>query len=67
MTQNTSIAAAFAFGLGAGVIINRLTLGIRYYSGEPEYEHTAIIVGRTLSEKVKMRTTIIQLLIGFIL
>ncbi len=64
ITQTTKMGTSFAYGFGAGVIINKVNLGIRYYSGEPEYEQTASYGGSTATAKVKMPATILELLIG---
>ena len=65
ITQTTKLGTAFAYGFGAGVIINRINIGIRYYSGEPEYEQSASYSGVSGTAKVKMPATILQLLVGF--
>jgi hypothetical protein len=64
ITQTTKTGTAFAYGFGAGVIINKINFGIRYYSGEPEYEQTASYGGVTGTAKVKMPATILQLMLG---
>lgn len=65
ITQTTKAGTAFAYGFGAGVIINKINLGLRYYSGEPEYEQSASYSGVSGTAKVKMPATILQLLVGF--
>jgi hypothetical protein len=65
ITQTTKMGTSFAYGFGAGVIITKINIGIRYYSGEPEYEQTASYGNVTGSAKVKMPATVLQLLIGF--
>lgn len=47
ITQTTKMGNAFAFGFGVGLIINKLNVGLRYYTGEPEYEQTATYMGVT--------------------
>jgi len=64
ITQTTKMGTAFAFGFGAGLIINKLNVGLRYYTGEPEYEQTATYMGVTGTAKVKMPATVLQLMIG---
>jgi len=64
ITQTTKMGTAFAYGFGAGVILNKINFGIRYYSGEPEYEQTASYGGVTGTAKVKMPATILQLMLG---
>ena len=65
ITQTTKMGTAFAYGFGAGVIINKINLGIRYYSGEPEYTETASYGGITNTFKAKLPATVLQLLLGF--
>lgn len=65
ITQTAKMGTAFAFGFGAGLIINKLNVGLRYYTGEPEYEQTATYMGVTGTAKVKMPATVLQLMIGF--
>lgn len=67
ITQTTSMATAFAYGFGAGIIINKFNLGIRYYSGEPEYEQSASYAGSSSSAKVRLPATVLQLLVGIVL
>lgn len=38
--MTTDMASAFAFGLGAGVKYKNFNFGLRYFSSNPEYEHT---------------------------
>ena len=64
ITQTTKMGIAFAYGFGAGVVINEINLGIRYFSGEPKYEETARYNGVTYTAKVNMPATILQLLFG---
>ena len=64
VTQTTKMGLAFAYGIGAGVRMNNLNIGLRYYSGEPEYEQTASIGGYTSTAKVKLPTTILMFVIG---
>lgn len=57
---------AFAFGFGCGLIINKINLGIRYYSGKPEYEQKEFITDHPPEiTKIKKSVTTLQLLIGF--
>lgn len=65
ITQTTEMGTAFAYGFGVGVIINKINVGIRYYSGEPEYTETASYAGVTNTFKAKLPATVLQLLIGF--
>ncbi|MDP3829652.1 MAG: hypothetical protein Q8Q47_00190, partial [Ignavibacteriaceae bacterium] len=67
ITQTTKMGTSFGYGFGVGVIINKINLGIRYFSGEPEYEQSASYGGMTSSAKVKLPATVLQLLIGFAL
>ncbi len=46
------------------LLLNKMNLGIRYYSGEPEYEQTAQYMGVTGTAKVKLPATILQLMFG---
>ena len=65
ITQTTEMGTAFAYGFGVGIIINKINLGIRYYTGEPEYTESASYGGTTNTFKAKLPATILQLLIGF--
>lgn len=65
ITQTKKMGTAFTYGFGAGIIINKFNIGIRYYSGEPEYEQSASYSGVSSTAKVKMPATILQLLVGF--
>ncbi|MFA6598133.1 MAG: hypothetical protein WCS69_10450 [Ignavibacteriaceae bacterium] len=65
VTQTTKMGTAFAFGFGAGVLINRFNIGLRYYTGEPEYEESASYGGISSTVKVKLPATILQLMVGF--
>jgi len=70
-TATTKGGTSLAYGFGAGVIINKINIGLRYYSGEPEYEHPIDYYYHTYqgeftttTEKVKMPTTVLQLMVG---
>ena len=71
-TFTTKMGVSFAYGFGAGVKINNFNVGLRYYSGEPEYEQTDKYIlhgpylneGGTTTKKVKMPATVLQLLVG---
>jgi len=65
ITQTTKMGTAFAYGFGAGVLINRFNIGLRYYTGEPEYEESASYSGVSRTVKVKLPATILQLMVGF--
>jgi hypothetical protein len=60
-TQNSASATAFGFGFGAGITISHVSLGVRYLSGEPEYEITASGTGGTASGKYKQPTSCVQI------
>lgn len=64
ITQTTNTGTAFAYGFGAGIKITKLNIGMRYYSGEPEYEQTASYNGVTGTNKIKLPASIIELLVG---
>jgi hypothetical protein len=65
ITQTTKTATAIGLGIGAGFIINKINLGMRYYSAEPEYEQTASYSGVSNTAKVKLPASVLELLIGF--
>ncbi len=67
VTQTAALATAFAYGFGAGININSLDIGLRYYTGEPEYEQKASAGGITNTAKVKLPASVLQLTIGFFL
>lgn len=64
ITQTAKLANAFAFGIGAGLMINKLNVGLRYYTAEPEYEQSATYMGYTGTAKVKMPAAVLQLMLG---
>ena len=64
VTQTTSLGTSFAYGFGGGILINNVNLGLRYYTGEPEYVETAGNNGATSTFKAKLPATVLQLLIG---
>ena len=59
----TKMGTSFAYGFGAGVIINKFNIGLRYYSGKPEYEQT-VKSYETTTKKVQMPASVLQLLFG---
>lgn len=70
-TATTKGGTSFAYGFGAGVIINKINIGLRYYSGKPEYEqpggyyyYTYQGEFTTSTEKVQRPATILQLMVG---
>ncbi len=71
-TTTTKMGTSFAYGFGAGVIINKFNIGLRYYSGKPEYEQSTSTVHRSdmgtstraSTKKVQMPTTVLQLMVG---
>ena len=73
----TKMGTSFAYGFGCGIKINKINVGLRYYSGEPEYEQTETQTNDniysysygtyTSTKKVKMPATVLQLLIGITL
>jgi hypothetical protein len=65
ITQTTKMGTAFAYGFGVGMIINKINIGIRYYTGEPEYTEKASYGGISNTYKAKLPATVLQLLIGF--
>jgi hypothetical protein len=65
VTQTTEMGTAFAYGFGVGVIINKINIGLRYYTGEPEYTEKASYGGISNTFKAKLPATVLQLLIGF--
>lgn len=65
ISQTTTSEVAFAYGLGTGIIINKLNISIRYYASEPEYKQSVSYMGETTSAKTKMPAAILQLMFGF--
>lgn len=65
ITQTTTGGIAFAYGVGAGLIINKFIIGIKYVAGEPEYEESASYGGSTNTVKVTLPANIILLQAGF--
>ena len=69
----TKMGASFAYGFGGGIKINKINIGLRYYSSEPEYEITgnstytsgSYTSKDTKTEKFKKPVTVLQLLVGF--
>jgi hypothetical protein len=67
ITQTTSYATAFAFGVGAGIKINnQFVVGIRYYSGEPEYTQKATSGSTSTEAKVKLPCTLLAITAGIL-
>jgi len=66
ITQTTTMGKAFAYGFSAGTCINdKVSIGIAYYSSEPEYEQTASSMGTTLADvRVKLPASVLQLMVG---
>ena len=62
--QTATSTAALAFGFGAGVQLQNLNIGIRYYTGKPEYEQNATGGGVTATNKVKLPATLLLLMVG---
>jgi hypothetical protein len=44
--------------------MGKVNIGLRYYSGEPEYEQTASYQGVTASAKVTMPASLLVLMLG---
>lgn len=65
INQTTEMGIALAIGLGAGVKINKLNLGIRYYTGEPNYKQKANFGGIESTAKVKLPATLLSLVVGY--
>ena len=65
----TKMGTSFAYGFGAGVIINKFNIGLRYYTGKPEYEQTVTDSYHSsgTTEKFQMPATVLQLLVGITL
>lgn len=64
ITQTTKPAAAFAYGFGAGVQFDKINIGLRYYTGEPEYKQSASSGEYSGSAKVSLPATLLQLMLG---
>jgi len=64
-TLTPAAGMAFATELGAGVIIRRINLGLRYYTGEPYYKQTLSFSGSTVNVKGEFPVTILQFIIGY--
>jgi len=65
LVQTTSLGKAFAIGFGAGLIMDIMNFGFRYYYGEPEYKHVATYNGQTESVHSNLPVTIVQFYYGF--
>ena len=64
ITQTASLATAFAYGFGGGFQTEKVNIGLRYYTGEPEYEQSVSGSGISGSAKVKLPATVLQLMLG---
>ncbi|MFZ4620344.1 MAG: hypothetical protein ACOYNS_07290 [Bacteroidota bacterium] len=64
LKQTTTSNAAFAAGFGAGLQLQKISIGVRYYNGKPEYEEKAVGAGQTFTAKVKLPATVLLLIIG---
>lgn len=58
--QTTKTATAFALGFGGGIRFDKVAMGIRYFSAEPEYEQSAM----SSSTKVKLPAALLLLTLG---
>jgi hypothetical protein len=67
VVQTSATAAAFGYGLGAGIIIDRrFDIGIRYISAEPEFETTASGGGFSFTDKSTQPMGRVQLQVGYV-
>ena len=65
--QTSATAAAFGYGLGAGMIIDRhFDIGIRYISAEPEFETTASGGGFSFTGKSSQPMGRVLLQVGYV-
>ena len=65
-TLDAASALSIAFGVGGGMVINdKINVGIRYATGEPQYEATISGPGGQFTNKYKQPTAIIQVVAGF--
>jgi len=68
----TKMGTSFAYGFGGGIKINKINIGIRYYTGEPEYEESEVYSYSTAgysssstdTRKVQRPATVLLLMIG---
>ena len=68
-TQSSASTEAFAFGAATGVVVaNRVDIGLRFVTAEPEYDITAQASSgtqtATSSGKLKQPTSVLQIAIG---
>lgn len=62
--QTTQRGTATAFGIGGGFIMYGINLGVRYYTGEPEYIQKVNYNNYTDEVKVKVPVAVLQFIIG---
>ncbi|MFZ1977136.1 MAG: hypothetical protein WAV76_04205 [Bacteroidota bacterium] len=65
VTETATTGAAFAVGLGAGVIMHDINLSLRYYTGEPFYTSTETTVYGSWNIRADMPVTLLQFMIGY--
>jgi len=64
-TAKSSFSTAFALGMGAGIIIRNINLGIRFLNSEPEITKSGNYYDMPLSSTVTLRTSLLQVVIGY--
>lgn len=67
ISQTATSSITFGFGVGAGVQLNKVNIGVRYYSAKPEYEQTASGGGSTAKNTVKLPMAVLLVMIGITL
>ncbi len=64
LQQTSTQGRAFAFGFGAGFIYEKILFGFRYYTAEPEYEHSAQFGSQTEVVRINLPITILMFNMG---
>jgi hypothetical protein len=69
ITQESATATAIGYGIGGGLLINeKIDIGVRYLTGEPEYEEKISTTGGgSATVKVKIPNGTVQLIVGLVL
>lgn len=62
--QTATSTATFAYAFGAGVQLQKVNIGLRYYTGKPEYEQNASGGGASASGKVTLPASVLLLIVG---
>lgn len=66
ITLSTAMGTALAGGLGVGVTINSINVGIKYFTGGPDYEQTlsSSTKSSTITGKAELPAKILMLYVG---